>query len=301
MNPKIIVYLPVIHAGYLQFFDKYKAAEIFIANNSLIELIDKEFDYLRKEIRSISPEQAEISLEALLPDRKISLIGANDLVFFDDQQTTIIMPNEDIFLWLAKKHLSKCTVIFEPTFLRWNRENSAKTIPVSEQKTKTSIPELETIISVTNSNASLSSDWWRQVGAVVFKELATQKVSTKKSGHTSNATKEQEIIAIAHNHHLPSPYTPYIDSDPRNSFHKGENIDLSTAIHAEAALIADCAKKGIPLAGKSMFVSTFPCPVCAKQIAVSGITKLYYCDGYSMLDGERVLQDAGVEIIKIEK
>jgi hypothetical protein len=32
----------------------------------------------------------------------------------------------------------------------------------------------------------------------------------------------------------------------------------------------------------------------------AGIKQLYYCDGYSMLDGERVLRDAGVEIVRVE-
>lgn len=303
LKPKIIVYLPVIHAGYLHLCNSYPEADIFIANESLIELIDHEFDYLRKEIRSITPQQAEVSLEALLPNRAISLIGANDLAFLDRPQETIYLPKEDIFLWLAKEHLSKCIVHFEPTFLRWNRENTIQKLPINASNTssKSKLSQKithatknlkKTIIPTTKTNADLSSDWWRQVGAVVFKEETRNKSEAKQSD-------EPNIIAIAHNHHLPSPYSPYIDSDPRNSFHKGEHIDLSTAIHAEAALIADAAKKGNSLAGTSMYVSTFPCPVCAKQIAVSGITKLYYSDGYAVLDGERILKDVGVEIIKV--
>ena len=292
MKSKIIVYLPVIHQGYLQLFEKYKKADIFIANTSLIEFIDQEFDYLRKEIRSITPQQAEISLEALLPGRKVSLIGANDLMLLDSKDQEIILPKEDIFIWLAKNYLTKSQVIFDETFLRWNRENTVKKIKVETKKPTSddSFSDLITkITNQTNTDAKLSSDWWRQVGAVIFEE----------GEGTENKNSLPEIINIAHNHHLPSPYTPYINSDPRNSFHKGENIDLSTAIHAEAALIADAAKKGIKLKGKSMYVSTFPCPVCAKQIATSGISKLYFSDGYSMLDGETILKNSGVKIVKI--
>lgn len=283
MKPKIIVYLPVIHAGYLHFFESHKDADIFIANESLIELIDQEFDYLRKEIRAISPTQAEVSLEALLPERKISLLSANDLPFLDEPDQEIILPKEDIFIWLAKKYLTKSKIIFHDTFLRWNRENSIREKAVTPSKNQLGESlgkSLNKLIKKTKKTAKLSSDWWRQVGAVVFEK--------------------SKIIAIAHNHHLPSPYTPYIDSDPRNSFHKSENIDFSTAIHAEVALITDCAKKGISLEGKSMYVTTFPCPICAKQIAASGILKLYYSDGYSMLDGEQILSDSKVELIKID-
>ncbi len=296
MKPKIIVYLPVIHAGYLHFFESYKNADIFIANESLIKMIDQEFDYLHKEIRAISPTQAELSLAALLPERKISLLGANDLPFLDEPNQEIILPKEDIFIWLAKKYLAKSKNCFDDTFLRWNRKNTLEKKPVQNKQTATREDFgrlLHTVVEKTQKTAKLSSDWWRQVGSIIFEEFETKNAVKK----TQN--KQPKIIAIAHNQHLPSPYTPYIDSDPRNSFHKGEKIDLSTAIHAEAALIADCAKKGVSLEGKSMYVSTFPCPVCAKQVAASGISKLYYSDGYAMLDGERILSDSGVELIKV--
>jgi dCMP deaminase len=284
MKPKILVYLPVIHQGYLKLFAKYPDADIFIINQSLIELIDQEFDYLRKEIRSLTPEQAEKSLEALLPDRNISLLGANDLMLLNHEDQKIILPKEDIFIWLSQIFLIKSLIVFETTFLRWNKENSSAQQLIKTQtsiKTKKFTKIMRQIADDAKNQAQLSSDWWRQIGAIIFSETPNK------------------IIAIAHNHHLPSPYTPYIDSDPRNSFHQNEKIELSTAIHAEAALIANCAKTGLPLEGKSMYVTTFPCPVCAKQIATSGITKLYFSDGYSTLDGEKVLKNLGVKIIKL--
>ena len=48
------------------------------------------------------------------------------------------------------------------------------------------------------------------------------------------------------------------------------------------------------------FVSTFPCPVCAKSIAVAGIKKVYYCQGYSLLDAEDILRPYGVELIFVK-
>lgn len=287
MKPKIIVYLPVIHSGYLHLFEQYPEADILIANQNLIELIDQEFDYLRKEIRSITPQQAEISLKALLPKRDITLVGGNDLLLFANKNQKIILPNEDIFIWLSKKYLSNCDVTFDTTFLRWNRKNTTEKNTVSVEIKNLAGKQLEPLMQLVAQTAEHSSDWWRQVGAIAFTEDAKN-------------LKNQKILAIAHNTHLPSPYTPYIDSDPRNSFHKGENIDLSTAIHAEAGVIAYCANEGISLKNSSLLVSTFPCPVCAKQVAASGIKKLYFLDGYSMLDGEKILKDAGVKIIKLK-
>jgi dCMP deaminase len=48
-----------------------------------------------------------------------------------------------------------------------------------------------------------------------------------------------------------------------------------------------------------MFVTDFPCPPCAKLIAGAGIAKLYFVEGYAVLDGQDVLEAAGVEIVQV--
>ena len=48
-----------------------------------------------------------------------------------------------------------------------------------------------------------------------------------------------------------------------------------------------------------MYVTDFPCPPCAKLIAGAGVAKLYYRDGYAVLDGQDVLDVAGVEIVQV--
>jgi len=49
-----------------------------------------------------------------------------------------------------------------------------------------------------------------------------------------------------------------------------------------------------------LYVTTFPCPVCAKSIAEAGIQKLYYSQGYSLLDAEDVLRAYGVKIVLVK-
>ena len=132
------------------------------------------------------------------------------------------------------------------------------------------------IIARAEKEAEKSSDWWRHVGAVIIKD--------------------GKIVSSGHNVHLPSEHTPYVNGDPRNCFHKGDHLELSTAIHIEARLIAEAARDGVALAGAEIYVTTFPCPPCAKMIAYSGIKKIYYKEGYGVLDGESVLKDKGVKI-----
>ena len=91
-----------------------------------------------------------------------------------------------------------------------------------------------------------------------------------------------------------------IFGDPRSNFDAGENIELTTAVHGEAAAIAEAAKKGIALEGTSLYVTTFPCPVCAKSVAAAGIKRVYYSKGYSLVDAEDILRAANVELIIVE-
>ncbi len=76
--------------------------------------------------------------------------------------------------------------------------------------------------------------------------------------------------------------------------------DLSTAIHAEAAIVAAAARDGVSLRGADLYVTTFPCPACARLIAEAGLRRCYFAGPYSVLDGEDVLRAAGVELYWVD-
>jgi dCMP deaminase len=125
-----------------------------------------------------------------------------------------------------------------------------------------------------------SSDWWRRVGAILL----------LKNG----------VTIPAHNTHLPDPHTPYILGDMRAQFHRGEHFELTSSIHAEALAIATAAKRGLSVQGAKLFVTDFPCPVCAKLIGASGITHVYYYQGYALADGADILKAYGVSVYQVE-
>ncbi len=76
--------------------------------------------------------------------------------------------------------------------------------------------------------------------------------------------------------------------------------DLSTALHAEAGIIAAAAADGRSLRGADLYVTTFPCPSCARLIAAAGFARCYFAGPYSVLDGEQVLRAAGVELYWVD-
>jgi dCMP deaminase len=128
--------------------------------------------------------------------------------------------------------------------------------------------------------AGRSSDWWRQVGAIAWRDAV--------------------VLGAAWNHHGPTEYAPYTDGDPRDGFSRGVRADLSTAIHAEASVVANAARDGISLDGAEIYVTTFPCPACARLIAESGFRRCYFSGAYSVLDGDAVLRAAGVELLWVD-
>ena len=114
------------------------------------------------------------------------------------------------------------------------------------------------------------------------------------------AWRGERILGAAWNHHCPTEYAPYTDGDPRDGFSRGVRADLSTAIHAEASVVATAARDGVPLDGADLYVTTFPCPACARLIAESGFRRCYFSGAYSVLDGDALLRAAGVELLWVD-
>lgn len=277
MKKIIIAYVPVLHDGYRRFFEKHSIdADIWIFGQELIE----KFDYLYKEIRALEPQLIKKSLESWKLFNRVEILDKEKIKEFQQAEVEIIAPKEDVVRKLTREYFSDKTIIWDDIFLRWDKHNYSSKIEVSPDLV---ISQKEFDLKMMNlaiNEAECSSDWWRRVGAVIVKD--------------------DKVILIEHNRHVPSEHTPYVNGDPRNVAHKGMNLELATSLHAEAGAIAKAAKKGISLKGAEIYVTTFPCPPCAKQIAYSGIKKMYYSSGYGVLDGESVLKANNVEIVFIK-
>lgn len=80
----------------------------------------------------------------------------------------------------------------------------------------------------------------------------------------------------------------------------GKNIDRVCTIHAEQVIIANAARTGVALNKCTMYVTTYPCLICAKSIAKSGISKLYYMSEYMGENfAKSILSEAGIEVVNI--
>jgi dCMP deaminase len=276
MTEALIAYVPALHKGYIDFFKKYPNASLYLLGKDLV----LEYPRMERDIRAIDPEEMKKIISSLGIFSTISVLSKenlDDLKNFD----SIAMPSEDISRMFAEKYLSGKKMTYVSTFLRWDGHNAQKSnIPVNPNRKISTDAFDKEIMNQAYEQAPKSPDWWRQIGAIVVKD--------------------KKIIYTGFNRPLPSDQTHNIFGDPRSDFDYGVNFELSKFLHAEAGIIARAAKDGISLDGTSVYVTTFPCPVCAKSIATAGIKKVYYTEGYSLLDAEDILKTFDIEIIQVQ-
>ena len=60
----------------------------------------------------------------------------------------------------------------------------------------------------------------------------------------------------------------------------GSLIEFSRAVHAEMDALLSAARRGVPVAGTSLFVTTFPCHYCARHIVSAGIDEVQFIEPY---------------------
>ncbi|MDO8211197.1 deaminase [Conexibacter sp. CPCC 206217] len=294
----VVAYVPVLHDGYRRFFEAH-------ARGHRLLLIGPELHRdqrpLAKDVRALDAEHARDAIAAWGICAAVDVLdeaGARALAA-QTPAPSLVLPDEDVSHRLVERFFERLPVRYDTVFLRWDKTKTVQLLRprparvVDEREAATDLvgasasgastsaggAEARALAAAATQAAAHSVDWWRQVGAAI-----------RFAGG--------ELVAT-HNEHHPHPLSPYAVGDPRSNFYKGVHLELSTAEHAEARLIADAARRGIATDGAVMYVTDFPCPPCAKLIAGAGVARLYYRDGYAVLDGEHVLARAGVEVVRV--
>src|SRR6056297_989952 len=206
----MVAYIPVIHEGYLKFFSKYNCSRLYILNEAILyEFPDV---HLERDLRAISPESIEFMLEKSSGYfSEIKTAGVRDLKEINKPHNSIIMPNEDISLWVADKYLSNAEIIFDNVFLRWDKNRSVLEKTPDYDRAASNDGFIGEIMKKLDDTASRSPDWWRQVAAAVVRGRVIEN--------------------NAYNMHHPTPFSLYALGDPRSNFDAGEHIEISTAEH----------------------------------------------------------------------
>lgn len=276
MTPAVVAYVPVLHEGYRRFLERHgRDRRCFVPARELYA----DSRPLAKDIRALDPELVVAALAAWGICSEVALLDAAAAEALAAEGCELILPAEDVSYRLVDRHFPRAPVRYDTAFLRWDATRTVQLLQPAAARAVTGDALARELIDGAVAEAARSVDWWRRVGAAM--RLADGRIVTARNAH--------------HPHELAS----YAAGDPRSNFSKGVHLELSTAMHAEARLIAEAARRGWATEGADLYVTDFPCPPCAKLVAGAGIRRLYFTAGYAVLDGEDVLREAGVEVVEV--
>lgn len=122
-----------------------------------------------------------------------------------------------------------------------------------------------------------------------FKEVAmvtSKRSSCPKKSVGAVLVRENRIIATGYNGVLPhEKHSMGMDSE-----------GVTHTVHAEANIIAFCAKNGISTDGTTLYVTLSPCVKCAELIIQAGIKEVIYIEEYRDEAGIKKLIDNDIRI-----
>lgn len=278
MTEAAVAYIPVLHEGYRRFVCAHAAHRpLFVVGSELFA----DYRPLAKDIRRLDPALAAKAIGAWGICSEVSVLDRAGAERLQAKSPTLTLPAEDVSYQIVERFFSRCDVRYDSVFLRWDKTRTAQMLRPRAPLAAPDDPLLAELAAAATRLAASSIDWWRQVGAAMRLGDGT--------------------VLTAGNEHHPHRLSAYAAGDPRANFFKGVRLELTTAMHAEAQLIAHAAHEGMSTVGAAVYVTDFPCPPCAKLLAAAGIAKLYFRDGYALLDGQDVLEAAGVEVVEVDK
>ncbi len=272
----VFAYIPVVHAGVLSFLHEHEGVPVFLLDN---EEGKKENPYLERDIRALSAFDIKKELEAH-GFANVQVVKPADMRDAFSSYELLVVPEDEIVFFFLEKYAPAIATQKVNVFLRWTKQISTteNTVPPDRTISHDAFA-VETLRSL-ETEAQKSPDWWRQIGAAIVKE--------------------GEVVATAFNKHYPSAHALTLNGDPRSNLYAGQGPGIYTSIHAEACALAHAAREGIPTQGADIYVTTFPCPTCARSLVEAGIARVFYTKGYSLLDAEDILKHANIEIVLVK-
>ena len=127
----------------------------------------------------------------------------------------------------------------------------------------------------------------RAVGAVIVKDKRV--IATGYNGVASGLEHCEKVGCLREELKVPS----------------GQQHELCRAVHAEQNALIQAARMGISVEGASIYVTTYPCIICAKMLVGAGIKKIYTDNPYpDPLTGKLTvayLKEAGIKVEKIKR
>lgn len=272
----LVISVPVIHRGYLDLFRRL-AAEVrttYILGDELAARLR----FFETEIAALPAEDARRFVAALGVFQTVALL--TPAILGDVRAQPLVFVSDELSKRMAREFFPEADIRWETVFLRWDESHVASVVPVNFSR-QSDDPHDREILKLAYAEAKQSGDWWRQVGALLVKD--------------------GRVTGRAYNRDMPDDQSSYRLGNIRDFVKPGERPEISNTLHAENRLIAEAARAGVSTDGAYIYATHFPCPMCAKVIAVSGIRKCFFSEGSANFDAEMILAAYGVETVYVPR
>lgn len=281
MQRIVLLYMPVVHKGYVDFLNTYsdKDTACYLLGKEALSLLDDSVAYVLKKdyaIRALDEDDVRRIVDSYGLFSSTKILDPKDLPDAD----IVICPDEDVTRSAARVFYPAAQHLFDDSLrLRYDRKGVARVDPIPEGVVISSKETHRRFVSKASEEALKSYDWWLQVGAA--------------------AVKDGELLFVAFNKAMPDATTHLTLGDPRSIYSRGENTDDTLVLHAERDIVSQAAYHGVSLKGAEVYVTHFPCVPCASGLARAGIARLYFKEGYSRLESVSVLEKYNVGIVRV--
>lgn len=273
----LVAYVPVLHEGYVALFKKHQGTLLLVGPG----FVSEEFPRLIRDLRQLPIADMVKAVQGLDIFENVEILSKGAVEKLQSEKADIVMPDEDVSHGLAEKYFSDCVVTYENVFLRWDKPITLREQVVSPDRTISTDELDQKFMQLAKQEAQKSADWWRQIGSV--------------------AVREGNVLYKGHIQYLPTDYNLFAAGNPRDNFDAGEHPEIYTSLHSEASIVTQAARDGVSLQGAEVYATTFPCANCARLLAEAGVVKVYYKDGYSMLDAEDIFKAYNIEIVLVKE
>ncbi len=139
----------------------------------------------------------------------------------------------------------------------------------------------EYFMEITKVVAKRSTCIRRKVGAILVRDK--QILATGYNGSPKNLEHCQSKGCLRQKLNIPS----------------GQRHEICRAVHAEQNAVIQAAVNGVSIKNAVLYCTNFPCSICAKILVNAEIKKIYIADDYQDDLSKQILQEAGIDVVKL--
>jgi len=136
----------------------------------------------------------------------------------------------------------------------------------------------EYFLSITREVARRSTCLRRQVGAVLVR--GKRLLATGYNGAPTGIRHCREVGCLRQKAGVPS----------------GQRHELCRGLHAEMNVIIQAAVYGIETAGSTLYVTAYPCSLCAKMMINAGVKRVVVTEDYPDELAKEMFAEAGITV-----